>query len=144
MSVFYRMVFLCALVLGSVPGYGGLYRYVDDDGRVHYSDQKPVSADFTSVEIKLGAPARASKMAKKKPGNGVVIYTSSTCGYCKQAKAWLRQKKVLFTERNITTSRYARKEYDKLGAHGVPVILVGRQRIDGFSPARLQAALDAR
>jgi len=139
-----QFVLLLVISLNAWSAHAGLYRFVDEDGQVHYSDQKPAAADFKTVEIKLSASAPTSNMSKKKPGKGVVIYTSSTCGYCKQAKAWLRQKKVLFTERNITTSRSARREYDKLGARGVPVILVGKQRLNGFSASRLQAALDAR
>ena len=35
----------------------------------------------------------------------------------------------------------ARSEYDRLGARGVPVILVGRQRMDGYDQGRLESML---
>lgn len=139
-----RVVIFLLVSSSALSAYAGLYRYVDGEGQVHYSDQKPQTSEFKALEIKLSVPAQNSQMAKKKSTGGVVIYTSSTCNYCKQAKAWMKQKSVLFTERNITTSRTARKAYDKLGARGVPVILVGENRLNGFNPHRLQALLDKR
>ncbi|RTZ58763.1 MAG: hypothetical protein DSZ33_05440 [Gammaproteobacteria bacterium] len=136
------LVFL--VLAGSfMPAQAELYRYVDDSGQVHYSDREPDDAEFESLEIKLPASAPADMSKKKPAAKSVLIYTSSTCAYCKQAKAWMKSNKVPFTERNITTSRSARRAFDKLGARAVPVILVGKQRINGFNPRRLQDLLDA-
>ena len=138
-----RWLAFVALTCGLMPAQAELYRYVDDAGQVHYSDQKPESDDFKSLDFKLAKPAPATMSKNKAAAKSVLIYTTSTCSYCKQAKAWMRRNKVPFTERNITTSRSARKAYDKLGAHAVPVILVGKKRMNGFNPQRLRDLLDA-
>lgn len=39
------------------------------------------------------------------------------------------------TEYDIEKDAQARREYDALGARGVPVILVGKKRMNGFSAA---------
>jgi glutaredoxin 3 len=72
----------------------------------------------------------------------VVLYTSPTCGYCHQAKAYLNQKGVKFTERDIAVDAGAGSEMMQLtGQTGVPVIVVDGQPIIGFDRARLDQLL---
>ncbi|MBT3363955.1 MAG: PDZ domain-containing protein [Chloroflexi bacterium] len=74
----------------------------------------------------------------------VVLYTSPTCGYCHQAKAYLAQKGVRYTERDISADAQAGVEIMKLtGQTGVPVIVVNGQPIIGFNRPALDQALAA-
>jgi glutaredoxin len=54
---------------------------------------------------------------------------------------YLTRRGVRFTERDVEQSDAAKADYRKLGARGVPVILVGSQRMDGYDEARLAAML---
>jgi glutaredoxin 3 len=72
----------------------------------------------------------------------VEIYTTPTCGYCRQAKSYLDELGVAFTEHDVSRDRAAAEEMIKLtGQMGVPVIVVGGQVIIGFDRARLQQLL---
>jgi glutaredoxin len=82
--------------------------------------------------FKAGSPA-----AKER----VRIYTTSWCGYCKKAKAQLAARRVPFDEIDVETSDSGQREFASLGGRGVPVILVGGQRMDGFDAGRLDAML---
>jgi glutaredoxin len=71
----------------------------------------------------------------------VKILTTTWCGVCKKAKAYLAGKGIYFSEYDVETSDIGRQEYKRLGGKGVPIILVGKQRMDGFSSSRLDEML---
>ena len=72
----------------------------------------------------------------------VTLYTSPTCGYCHQAKAYLAQKGVKYIERDVSVDRAAADEIMKqTGQMGVPVIVVNGQPIIGFDRGRLDQLL---
>ena len=72
----------------------------------------------------------------------VMVYTSPTCPYCHQAKEYLRQKGVPFTERDVSRDPGAAREIVRLtGQVGVPVITIDDHVIPGFSPQRLEQIL---
>jgi glutaredoxin-like YruB-family protein len=72
----------------------------------------------------------------------VILYTSPTCGYCHQAKAYLNQKGVKYTERDISVDTEAAGEMMRLtGQMGVPVIVVDDQPIIGFNRPALDQLL---
>lgn len=72
----------------------------------------------------------------------VVLYTSPTCGYCHQAKAYLTQKGVQYIEKDVSVDRPAADEIMKLtGQIGVPVIVVNGQPIVGFNRPMLDKLL---
>ncbi len=71
----------------------------------------------------------------------VVVYTSNTCGYCHEAKKYLQENGIEFTEKNVSTDMEARKELMDQGFMGVPVILVDDEVIQGFDKKRLETLL---
>jgi glutaredoxin-like YruB-family protein len=77
----------------------------------------------------------------------VVVYTTPTCPYCTQAKAFLRERGVPFQERDVAADPAAAAEMvRRTGQRGVPVIVGDGQTIVGFDrPAleRLAAAVKA-
>lgn len=73
----------------------------------------------------------------------VRIYTTPTCGYCKQAKAYLTRKGVRYTEYDVTKDQAALDEMVKLsGAKSVPVIVACEQMMIGFNSTRLDQMLE--
>ena len=78
-------------------------------------------------------------MAGRKKGKQVVIYTTATCAHCQRAKAFLRDRGIGFREMDVGGSERARKEFQRLGARGLPVLLVGGERMDGFDAKRFLA-----
>jgi len=64
----------------------------------------------------------------------VVVYTTPTCGFCHQVKAYLHQRGVPFTEHDVSRDRQAAAEMVRLsGQQGVPVVLIDGQVIVGFN-----------
>jgi glutaredoxin-like YruB-family protein len=64
----------------------------------------------------------------------VVVYTTPTCGYCHQLKAYLGQKGVRFTEYDVSRDRQRAMEMVQLsGQQGVPVTSIDGQVVVGFN-----------
>lgn len=141
----FATVLLTAVLLW--PGWhpaqaGKVYKWTDADGRVHFSDQ-PV--DVPNVEeVKIRSFSGAADVALEGDDFGtreVKILTTTWCGVCKKAKAYLAGKGIYFSEYDVETSDIGRQEYKRLGGKGVPIILVGKQRMNGFSSSRLDEML---
>ncbi len=75
------------------------------------------------------------------PGTRVVVYGTSTCPYCAKAREYLRQRGIAFADYDIQQSPAAREAYRKLDGMGVPLVLIGERRIEGFRPPVYDAAL---
>lgn len=76
-------------------------------------------------------------MAKK-----VKVYSTPTCGYCKMAKAWLKEHKIAFEDINVAEDEQARNEMiEKSGEIGVPQIEIGNKIIVGFDKEALEKEL---
>lgn len=63
----------------------------------------------------------------------VIIYSSDSCIYCKEAKAYFKNKGIEFDEKNITKDMDARKELMKMGYMSVPIIKIDDKIIKGFN-----------
>jgi glutaredoxin len=117
---------------------------------VHYGDKPPAQAQSREVINRISSYAgpaqvtRAPQQASaRKASARVVMYTTPTCGFCRQAKAHFNYRRVAFEERDVERSPEFRREFDRLGGRGVPVILVGEQRMDGYERAALDGMLSA-
>ena len=62
----------------------------------------------------------------------VVVYSSDSCTYCKQAKEFLKANNIEYVEKNVSTDLEARKELMAKGHMGVPVICVDDDVIYGY------------
>ena len=74
----------------------------------------------------------------------VTLYGASWCPYCRGARAYLAQHGVAFQEVDIDTpsGRYA---YDIAGGRtGVPLLIVGNRRVQGFSQKGYDAVFASR
>ncbi len=71
----------------------------------------------------------------------ITLYTTPACPQCRQAKHYLQRMGLRFQESDIHNSSRAKKAFARLGARGVPVIIVGEARIDGFDRKRLDSLL---
>ena len=139
--LFLIMLFLFSLIASPVS-VAQLYKWVDDQGNVHYGDSPPENADlkeitgevssFTSVTVE---PFKfdPNNITRTTASKSVVMYSTNWCGYCKKAKRHFNQKNISFKEYDIEKNAKAAREYKKLKGRGVPVILIGKRRMNGFS-----------
>ena len=71
----------------------------------------------------------------------ITLYTTPACPHCRQAKRYLQRMGLRFQDFDIQNSSRAKRAFVRLGARGVPVIIVGETRIDGFDRKRLDGLL---
>jgi glutaredoxin len=71
----------------------------------------------------------------------VILLTTARCGFCKLAKNYLDKHDILYTELDVEQSEKGRRLYEELNGRGVPIILIGDTRIDGYSEETLREAL---
>lgn len=129
------------LSVAAVPA-AEVYKWKDADGRTHVSDRPPADGRAERLPIRVYAPpANAAETRDTASATNVVMLSASWCGVCKRARAWMKQNGVAFTEYDVERDSVGREKFRRLGGRGVPIILVGDQRMDGFSAARLQAML---
>lgn len=155
---------LLGLALYAGPALAQVYTWVDKDGTVHYSAEPPPAGQpigkVRSIEVEpsdAGPPADKSEAArtppqvkgeakteaKPKKTPAVVLYTTSWCPYCKQAREYFSSRGIPFTEHDIEGEAGAMER--KLGLDGdkrVPMVIIGGKVIRGYAPAKYQAALE--
>lgn len=70
------------------------------------------------------------------------LYTTPTCSYCRDAKAWLDQQGCEYEALDITSDVKILREWRALsGGEGVPVLAHGNDLVIGFSPERYALVL---
>ncbi len=58
-------------------------------------------------------------------------------------KVYLSRQDIPFTERNVSLDREALKALVTMGYRTTPVTVIGEQKIVGYSPSKLESALQA-
>ncbi|NVE01016.1 glutaredoxin family protein [Massilia sp. BJB1822] len=71
----------------------------------------------------------------------VVVYGTETCPFCIKTRAYLKEHNIAFADLYVDQSEKAKKEFAQLGGGGVPMILIGNRRIEGFNQAAVEDAL---
>lgn len=146
------------------------YRYLDAGGSLHFVDsleQVPEAFRASARRVSMGsgkpgaAPpltrAVASTVPKRRPlasaadpppaararaRAGVVIYTTSWCGWCRKTIAWLDRQGVDYENRDIERNPAWRNELiDKTGGTSIPVVEIDGELIRGFDPTRMSELL---
>ncbi|MDD5329395.1 MAG: glutaredoxin family protein [Sulfuricella sp.] len=144
-------VFFCLFCMFAVYSAQSatLYRWVDADGKVHFTDQPPPPAAAKQLEERtIGTrPADdaqqpyATRLAAK---NFPVVLYNANCGEaCTKAREHLAKRGVPFTEKDAGTPE-ANAELKKLvGSATVPVLAVGKvTQLKGYETGAWDAALD--
>lgn len=118
---------------------GTLYKAVGPDGKTYYTDQPPPAGRVTRSIDFADEPAGASRQSPGTAGELPVIYTTPSCGYCRQAKAWMSSHGVRYRESNVETDSGQRAYRQAGGGGGVPYLVWQGQRVMGFSVDQYQA-----
>ena len=74
----------------------------------------------------------------------VVIFTTPTCRYCVIAKRYFREKKIKFTNVDVSKNQQAAADMKRrTGQQGVPVIAIGNNRpLVGFDKPKINRLLN--
>jgi len=71
----------------------------------------------------------------------IVLYSASWCGYCTATREFFKDNGIRFTELDIENTAAGAEGYAKLGAGGVPLIVVGDELVRGYNEAGLRQML---
>jgi glutaredoxin len=141
----FHALLLTAAFLVPGPGHaetGKVYKWIDAEGKVHFSDHPVDAVRVEEIKIRtFSGPAEVAQDENNFGAREVKILTTTWCGVCKRAKAYLATKGIYFSEYDVETSEIGKQEYKRLAGKGVPIILVGQQRMDGFSSSKLDEML---
>lgn len=118
-----------------------VHRWTDANGAVHFGDRPPPEAKTEIIETRINTytSPNIERLEGAVAGNtAVVMYATSWCGVCKRAKAYFRAHKIPYKYYDVETSEKGKRDFKKLGGKGVPVILVGTRRLNGFSESAFE------
>ena len=125
-----------------------VYRYVDPDGRVVYTDRPPPSNAKNAQTKRVGAnyiedndmPVASQQASERFP----VTLFSFGCGeLCDNAVALLNRRGVPYTTVDVQTPEGAKRLQSLTGEQNAPVLAVGDKLVaKGYNEARWQAMLD--
>lgn len=141
---------MVAAVLAAAAGMlhaAQLYQWKDEKGQTVYSDQAPPPSvknaqqrSFQGSFIEVGE-AYAWRLAREK--HPVTLYATACGPACDQARQLLGARGIPFADVNPERNPEAQAELQKLtGRLHVPVLVVGKDKVDGFESGQWQAALD--
>jgi glutaredoxin len=143
-----------------------VYKAVGPDGEITYTDKpptdrtrantlefrnlpsSPLPAEVLRFREQLEKSAEGRINAARAPRAGdIALFTASWCGHCKRAKAHLAAAQITYVEYDIENVDGMRAFIGAGGSGGVPLLVAGDKRVQGYSAAayeRLAAALRPR
>ena len=148
LRILFLSLVLLSLFLLSTTSSAQIYQWRDKQGQLHFGDKPPAKVKAKQVEVKINSyenveviydPALFAKSKKKDKGGGrVVMYSTAWCGVCKIAKKYFTANKIPYTEYDVDKSAKGNRDYKKMNGTGVPILLVGKTRMNGFNQARFE------
>ncbi len=145
-------VLACSLV--AVAPATAMYKVVQPDGSVTYTDRPPLSGNARVTPLGRDAASVAGAAASSEGAlpfalrqamqrYPVTLYTSADCAPCASGRQLLQQRGVPFTERLILTVDDAAALERLVGGRTVPALTIGNQPLRGLAQADWTAYLDA-
>lgn len=164
-SKFFFVFLFVALLLSGITT-AGIYKWVNEKGETHYSDNPPQDSEskekvkviptykfksqpMTNSSAKnrnsgsnsYGQTLSPEKSQERKVAN-VELYTTSWCGYCKKARKFFQSRGIPFTEYDIEKDESAARRKQRLDSRrGVPFAVINGQQIHGYSEEAYEKAL---
>ena len=144
----FSIALLCLLLPEIAAAQQQMYRYVDKDGRVVYTDSTPPSDARNVQQKKLGGnyietsePPYALQIAQQR--NPVTLYSGNCGPLCDSSRALLNRRGVPYREIDPSQPGEAAKLKQLTGDMQVPVLTIGGVHVlKGFEEERWQGALD--
>jgi glutaredoxin len=137
------------LAVSAAQAQTSVYRWVDKDGKVQFSDAPP-PADAKDVKQKqMGGGSAddsnqpyATQIAMRR--NPVTFYTGNACGdLCNSARNLLLNRGIPFAEKNAESNPADGEALKKLtGELRVPVLVIGQETLKGYDSDTWHSALD--
>ena len=153
------LVLFLVFIYTTTPALSEIYRWVDKNGNVSFSDTppegpsevvdlEPITTFKSSVLPKI-EPENSSNTDRQQPPeatfskrNKVDLYVTDWCPYCKKAEAFFAARNIEVSIYNIEKDRKAFKRKQSLdGSNGVPFAVINGEKIHGFNETLYLKAL---
>ena len=155
-----------ALLAVSLAG-AEMYQWVDESGAVTFKDTPPpASRKFSKVKVYkdsdfapeppaqplpatrsvkgTASPSPQPPVSRNERFSGTVeLYVTEWCGYCKKARSYLDSRGIPYVSYDIEKDSSARQRHKELGGRGVPLIIIGPNKMFGFSPETMEYYLNS-
>ncbi len=139
--VLHSVLITSLLMLCSNPVNAEIYKWVDDHGKVHFTDNPPKGKHTEKVELKINTytSVEIKPLVERLGKTGkVVMYTATWCGICKTAKNYFRKNNIPYVSYDVEKSRVGKIDFKLLGGRSVPIIIVGNTRMNGFTASKFE------
>jgi glutaredoxin/uncharacterized membrane protein YhaH (DUF805 family) len=130
LPVGFAMLVLFAFSIGSV--------YKQQDAFIAYAMNKTMGGAMPQAGRSGGGPVLSVAEAD------VEMFTTSSCGVCHMAKAYMNQRGITYAEKDVEKDEDYLRDFYARGGRGVPFIFVGGQSMEGFDPEQLERMLASR
>jgi glutaredoxin len=147
-TLFPRTLAAVLLVGATLPALA-LYKVVQPDGSVTYTDRPPAAGSGRIITLGRNAapaepeavfPLELRQPAQRYP---VTLYTAPDCAPCDSGRRLLQQRGIPYSERLVTSDADAAALERTVGARTVPALTIGAQALRGLSELEWTAYLDA-
>lgn len=142
------LIAFCAACIASTHVAAQLYRWVDSQGKVHYSDLPPPATAKDAQRIKVPAKApeeekTSYELEQAKKNFPVTLFVTDCGDACAKARALLAQRAIPHAVKNPYQPADA-EALKKLtgGSLEVPVLLIGKTILRGFEKTQWHRELD--
>jgi len=125
-----------------------VYRNVDKNGKVTFSDQPPTASTqpaaprtgASTVATNAGLPYELRQVAQRYP---VTLYTGEECAPCGAGRSLLITRGIPFDEKTVKSNDDLQALQRLSGKTSLPLLTIGTQQLNGFSDSEWSQYLDA-
>ncbi len=137
-----------ALLLCAGAASAQMFKWVDANGKTHFTDTPP-PANAKSVPSKLsGATVGTATsdmpyaLATAMRNFPVTLYTTTGCAGCDAGRAYLKGRGIPFSEKTVTNAADEERLKAVGGDTDLPLIVVGSSKLTGFQQSAWNSMLN--
>lgn len=131
-----RLLLFMLVFIMHATAQAEIYKWVDDQGNSHFTDVPPEGIKTEAVDLKINTytAVEVTPLVERLGKEGkVVIYTAAWCGICKKAEKYFRDNHIAYIGYDVEKSPRGRIDFKALRGKSVPVIIIGKTRMNGFA-----------
>jgi glutaredoxin len=125
-------ILVIGLLLTANATAADIYQWTDAQGRVHFGDRPQSGAASPRPQAQPNV-IRSVQPGARPETREVVLYSTQRCGFCRKARAHFAARGIAYTEYDVETTEKGWRDYNRMNGRGVPIILIGGERMNGFS-----------
>lgn len=136
-----------ALLLSAGAASAQMYKWVDANGKTHFTDTPP-PASAKPAPLKSGSAVGAVSsdmpyaLATAMRNFPVTLYTTGSCAGCDSGRAYLRARGIPFTEKTVSNPADEERLRAAGGDGNLPLLVVGGAKSTGYQQNAWESMLN--